>query len=119
MEFDITYVRSILLRDKGLLYELFQNNQLQNRTQISGLEDVHLKTILIICHLIANNEIPLFEEDFLKIKQARKMTFMKTHFKDRKKFSELINSPRSEIVKILENLSSVYSCLFSVLFEEV
>jgi len=70
--FDKVYFRDILLRDKGFLYALYKNDTLQNRQLILGAELLHLNTLIKLCHLILNNEIPIYAEDITKIKAAKK-----------------------------------------------
>src|SRR6266404_6015121 len=103
--FDEVHVREILLRDKGFLYDLFKNGQLKNKTTIAGAHDMHLDTLITICHLIVNNEIPLFEVEggHDKLSPSRKR-YLKDQFEDNRSFVFLLEGPRPKKVEALQRL---------------
>jgi hypothetical protein len=115
---DKVYFREILLRDKGFLYELYKNNKLQNRKKISGADEFHLNTVIKILHLILNNEIPLLEDNYEKVKKARKVPLLKKNFKTHKDFLSIVEGPRERKVSVLQQLSPIFCFLLSALFEE-
>jgi len=116
--FDKVYFRDLLLRDKGFLNSLYKNESLSNREQIKGADDIHLNTVIQILYLIANNEIPVYEDDILQIKNARQFKLILKHFKSHKEFFKLLIGPRESKVKILSSLGGVYCHLFVSIFEE-
>jgi hypothetical protein len=116
--FDQVFARDLLLRDKGFLYELYRNSSIENRNQITGAEDRHLDTLILILYLIVNNEIPTFEEQLQQIKKAKKKNFLKKHFEHHKDFTDLLEGPRNKKVNILRQLSLVFPFLLAALFEE-
>ena len=114
---DKVYFRQVLIRDKDFLYQLYKGNKLQNRNKISGASNLHLNTLCQILHLIVNNVIKVDHESGEKIKSAKRLPFLKHNFKSHHKFTEIYDSPQENKVKILRQLSSVYSFLLEPLFE--
>ena len=115
---DKVYFRETLLRDKRFLIDLYHNNKLQNQSQITGAEEFHLNTLIRLIHLILNNAIPILEENFEKLKRARKISFLKKHFKSNKDFLQILQGPREQKVAILKKLSALFSYILAALFEE-
>ena len=75
---DKVYFREILIRDKRFLCELYKGNKLQNQNKISGASDSHLNTLCQILHLIMNNAIQVDYKNGEKIKDAKRLPFLKT-----------------------------------------
>ena len=115
---DKVYFREILIRDKDFLYNLYKGNKLQNRNKISGASDIHLNTLCQILHLMMNNVIPVDYENGVKIKNSRRLPFLKNNFKSQQKFAEIYEGPHENKVKVLRQLSSVYCFLLQPLFEQ-
>jgi hypothetical protein len=115
---DKVYFKEILLRDKRFLYDLYQNNKLQNQNQIVGANEFHLDTLIKIFHLILNNTIPILEQNFEKVKNARKVSLFKKHFKSNKDFLQMLQASREEKVFILKKFSALFCNILAALFEE-
>ena len=116
--FDKVYFREVLVRDKRFLYDLYQNNKLQNERQILGADEFHLNTLIKIFHLILNNTIPILEEHVEKIKVAKKLPLFKKHFKLNKDFLAILEGPKEQKVLILRKFSALYCVILSSLFVE-
>lgn len=114
---DKVYFRETLLRDKRFLIDLYHNNKLQNQSQITGAEEFHLNTLIRLIHLILNNTIPILEENFEKLKRARKISFLKKHFKSNKDFLQILQGPREQKVAILKKLSALFCNILAALFD--
>ena len=115
---DKVYFREVLLRDKDFLNQLYKGNKLQNRNKISGASDIHLKTLCQILHLIMNNAIRVDHSIGEKIKNAKRLPFLKNNFKKQHKFAEIYEGPHENKVRILRQLSSVFCFLLQPLFEQ-
>ena len=110
---DKVYFKEILLRDKRFLYDLYQNNKLQNQNQIVGANEFHLDTLIKIFHLILNNTIPILEQNFEKVKKARKVSLFKKHFKSNKDFANASSFKRRKGIyfeKIQCTLLQYFGC---------
>ncbi|SRR6266404_5262379 len=116
--YDRPYMKSLLLRDKGFLLELYKNNSLQNKSQLEGADDARLDTIIRILFLVVNNEIPMFGDHYPLFKRARKEGFLRRHFQQRRTFLKVLEGTRQNKVSILQNFAPVYKFLFAPLFEE-
>lgn len=116
--FDEVYLRDTLLRDKGFLKQLYTNSTYLNKKLIIGADEHHLDTVIRICHLICNNEIPIFEHEHVILQQKRKLNFLKKKFKHNQDFINILEGTRENKVEVLLNLCNVFSCLFVALFEE-
>ena len=115
---DKVYFREILIRDKRFLYDLYKGNKLQNRNKISCASDSHLNTLCQILHFIMNNVIRVDYKNGEKIKDAKRLPFLKNNFKSHQKFVDIYEGPQENKVKILRQLSSVYCFLLQPLFEQ-
>jgi len=118
LPYDQVHVRELLLRDKGFLLQLYKNNTYQNKKLISGADEYHLDTLIKVCHLILNNEIPVFEDDIAKIKKAKRIKLLTKYFKSNKDFLEVLEGQRQNKVQILLRFSSIFGFLLTSLFEE-
>lgn len=115
---DIPYFRSILLRDKHFLYELYDANILEAKRLISGASDLHLKTLIKVLHLVINNCIPIPFENGEAIKKLNKFPVLKKHFLANRSYANLIRSAREVKVNVLMKFSSIFNLLLTPLFVE-
>lgn len=115
--YDAVHIRSLLLRDKRFLLDLFVNNIYQNRKLILGASQSHLNTVLKILHLIANNQIRIDEEDFEALKKSKKANVLKTKIKSKEDFLYFLTSAEPKRRFLLQFIA-VFKILLKPIFEE-
>jgi hypothetical protein len=111
-------MKSLLIRDKGFLRELFEGpNPLKNNRVLKGASDSQLNTLLKFLHFLSNGEIKMKKENFEIIESAKKLKLIRKVEK-KTQLSTLLKSERNEKLKFLLKLCNLYSALLSTLFTE-
>lgn len=114
---DKPFVRSLLLRDKPYLEQIFHSeDEIFVIKLIKNLEVQVLNTIIILCHLITNHVIKLSKESGKIIISKKKQKFLLTNFKSVRTFHTLIENTKTQKINILLKLIPVLPSLLSPLF---
>jgi hypothetical protein len=117
MPFNREGMKSLLIRDKVFLRELFEGpNPLKNVRVLKSASDSQLNTLLRFLHFLSNGEIKMKKENFEELERARKLKLIKTRVEKKNHLSALLKSERKEKLKFLSKLANVYSALLSTLF---
>lgn len=109
---DRVFMRSILVRDKQFLFSLFQNkgNVLQTA------RSYQMNTVIRVLHLILNDEIELYEEQFKLLKASKRYKMLKTHFERKPNFLNSLRQTDEEKRKLLKQFTACYPYLFNSIF---
>ena len=119
MAFNCEGMKSLLIRDKGFLRELFEGpNPLKNNRVLKGASDSQLNTLIKFLHFLSNGEITMKKENFEIIENAQKLKLIKSKVEKKKNMNVLLKSERKEKLKFLNRLCNLYSALLSTLFNE-
>jgi len=119
MAFNREGMKSLLIRDKGFLRELFEGpNPLKNNRVLKGASDSQLNTLLKFLHFLSNGEIKMKKENFEIIERANKLKLIKSRVEKKKQLTTLLKSERKDKLKFLNKLCNLYSALLSTLFNE-
>jgi len=113
---DISYLKSEFLNVKSFLYDLYTGNPRQNASKISQAVDNKLNVLIKILHLICVGEIHLRKLDHEKIKNSRRLNFLKQHFNSKINFLRLLKSPREQKIIVLRKFSGIYQPLLFTMF---
>jgi len=114
---DIPYFREKLIRDQRFLRDLYEGSVLARRRILAGANDLHLHTLIDILHLVYHHAIPITPEHGQMLISSKKLPLLKKHFNKNSDFVSLQNSNRSDQLKILNKLISVYQLFLAPLFE--
>ena len=119
MAFNREGMKSLLIRDKGFLRELYEGpNPLKNNRVLTGASDSQLNTLIKFLHFLSNGEITMKKENFEIIENAHKLKLIKSKVEKKKHMNILLKSERKEKLKFLNKLCNLYSALLSTLFNE-
>jgi hypothetical protein len=79
MTFNREQMKSLLIRDKSFLRELYEGpNHLKNNRVLKGANDSQLNTLLKFLYFLANGEIKMKKENFEIIEKANKLKLIKS-----------------------------------------
>jgi len=119
MTFNREAMKSLLIRDKGFLHELYEGpNPLKNNRVLSGASDTQLNTLIKFLHFLSNGEITMKRENFEIIEKSQKLKLIKSRVEKKKNMNVLLKSERREKLKFLNKLCNLYSALLYTLFSE-
>jgi hypothetical protein len=112
-------VKTYLIRDKGFLKAIYEGeNHLMKRRILQSADDTKLNTLIKYLHFVANGEIEITANNFLVIKESKKLPFIVKMVEKKTKTMNLLQSPREIKLKFLLKLSQIYSQLLYALFNE-
>jgi hypothetical protein len=112
-------LKRYLIRDKTFLRELYEGpNKLKNNQILYFASDSKLNTLIRFLHYLVNGVIKIKRENFEIIEKNRKLSILKRHVEKKAALSRLLKSERSDKLKFLKQLSSIYSALLYCLFNE-
>jgi len=110
--------KSILIRDKLFLQELYQSSNIAKSKEILHFaSDLKLKTLITFLHLISSGQIPIRKENFEKLGK-RHIKVFRSHFDKKASYRRLSNSSREEQLKVLYKLLPMFPFLLYPLFNE-
>lgn len=109
---DKIYMRDLMITHKKLLLDLFKNEP----NTLSNVNDFQMNTVIRILHLIFNNEIPLLEENFQKLKKSRRLKNLLQHFKKEKHFLQTLQLDSETKRTLLKRFTACYPYLFHSIF---
>jgi hypothetical protein len=119
MAFNRENMKSLLIRDRGFLHELYEGpNPLKNNRVLRGASDTQLNTLIKFLHFLSNGEITMKKENFEIIEREKKIKLIKSKVEKKKNMNVLLKSERNEKLKFLNKLCNIYSALLSTLFNE-
>jgi hypothetical protein len=119
MAFNRESMKSLLVRDKGFLRELYEGpNPLKNNRVLKGASDSQLNTLIKFLHFLSNGEITMKKENFEIIEKANKLKLIKSKVEKKKQMNILLKSERKDKLKFLNKLCNVYSALLFTLFNQ-
>ena len=119
MTFNRETMKSLLIRDKGFLHELYEGpNPLKNNRVLAGASDAQLNTLIKFLHFLSNGEITMKRENFEIIEKSHKLKLIKARVEKKKNLNMLLKSERKEKLKFLNKLCNLYSALLYTLFSE-
>jgi hypothetical protein len=119
MAFNRETMKSLLIRDKGFLRELYEGpNPLKNSRVLNGASDSQLNTLIKFLHFLSNGEIRMKKENFEIIEKANKLKLIKSRVEKKKNMNNLLKSERKDKMKFLNKLSNLYNALLHTLFNE-
>ena len=112
-------LKRYLIRDKPFLRELYEgSNKLKNNQVLYFASDSKLNTLIRFLHFVVNSVIKIKRENFEIIEKNKKLSTLKKNVEKKAAFSRMLKSERSEKLKFLKQLSSIYSALLYCLFNE-
>ena len=112
-------LKRYLIRDKPFLRELYDgSNKLKNNQVLYFASDSKLNTLIRFLHYVVNGIIKIKRENFENIVKNKKLSLLKKHVEKKAALARLLKSERSEKLKFLKQLSSIYSSLLYCLFIE-
>lgn len=115
---DTQRFKSMLLRDKLFLQEIYQSSSSAKIKQILHFaSDIKIKTLITFLHLISSGQIPIQKENFEKLGNKHLKIF-RAHFDKKASYKRLIQSNREQQLKVLYNLVTVFPFLLHPLFNE-
>jgi hypothetical protein len=119
MAFNRESMKSLLVRDKGFLRELYEGpNPLKNTRVLKGASDTQLNTLIKFLHFLSNGEITMKKENFEVIEKANKLKLIKSKVEKKKQMNILLKSERKDKLKFLNKLCNIYSALLFTLFNQ-
>jgi hypothetical protein len=110
---DKAYLRSEFEKQKPFLKKLY----LKERQVIGSADDDSLNTLIKILHMIYLHEIGLTEDNIntiIKSKRSKKLE----QFKSKKYFVQLLNGPRENKIKTLNQFITLYPIFLHGFFNE-
>jgi hypothetical protein len=119
MAFNREGMKSLLIRDKGFLRELYEGpNPLKNNRVLNGASDSQLNTLLKFLHFLSNGEIKMKKENFEILEKAKKLKLIKLKVEKKTHLKTILKAERKDKLKFLNKLCNLYSALLSTLFIE-
>jgi len=115
---DNSRFKSMLVRDKLFLQELYQSSSRARSKQILQFaNDSKLKTLITFLHLISSGQIPIKKENFEKLANKHLRSF-RNHFDRKAAYKRLLQASREEQLKVLYNIIAVFPYILHTLFNE-
>jgi hypothetical protein len=107
-------MKSLLIRDKEFLRELYQNpNYLKKKKILNAANDSQLNTLIWFLHYLSTGEIRM------KNLPARKIILLKQKVESKHNLSTIISSNRTQKLLFLNKLAENFSHLLYPLFNEI
>ena len=100
---------NIFLKEKSFLQNIYINDENTNLVNIKSANNEQIWCLLMILLFIANKEIPLEKRAFDKISSSN-LQYLKS-LQDYKKFQDLIQSPREDIILNLIRFANAFPFL--------
>ena len=113
---DKVYLRSLFESQKGFLKKLQSGEQ--TRRALFVANDYSLNVVIRILHLIAIGEISLPSKSSQTIKKSLRVKKLLS-FESKKFFQSVLNSPRENKLKLLNQFIKLYPDLLYTFFNEV
>lgn len=111
-------MKSLLIRDKQFLKELYEGeNLLKKKRLLMFANEAHLNTLLKFLHFLANGEIKMKKENFEKL-SIQKLNLLKKTVERKRSLNDIISNDRIVKMTFLLKLIPVYSFLLDCLFNE-
>lgn len=109
-------MKSLLLRDKEFLRELYESNNLyRTKKLLENASDAKLNTLIRYFHFISNGEISIKKHHF-ELLSKKQLNLIRKNFEKKSSLTNLLNEERSVKLKLIKVFSSVYSSVLSPLF---
>ena len=109
-------LKSLMLRDKQFLKELYQSDSpLRAKQLLKNSSDAKIKTFMLYLHFVANGEIKIKKQNFEKL-ENRHMQLIKKVFEKKAPFQRLLRSERKEKLNVLNKLAPKFSFLLHSVF---
>lgn len=111
-------MKSLLIRDKNFLKQLYEgNNLVQKKRLLTFANEAHINTLLKFLHFLSNGDIKIHKDNFDKL-SVQKLNLLKKNVEHKKKLNELLAADRTVKIHFLLKLTSVFSYLLDCLFNE-
>lgn len=110
-------LKSLLIRDKLFLKELYEGNFLFNRKTLQTAEDLKIKTLLFYFHFLCRGLIPFHKSNFEKI-PAYLIKLMRKTVESKQSFQKTLNESRLNKINFLSRYCKVFSFILYPLFNE-
>lgn len=111
-------MKSLLVRDKGFLKELYEGeNFRKNKNLILFASENQLDTLIKFLHFLSTGQIKMKKENFNKL-TIRKLNLIKRNVEKKTKLSMLISADRQQKVKFLLQLVNFFHYLLDTLFND-
>jgi hypothetical protein len=112
-------MKSLLIRDKEFLRELYQNpNYLKKKKILNAANDSQLNTLIWFLHYLSTGEIRMKKLHFDNL-PARKIILLKQKVESKHNLSTIISSNRTQKLLFLNKLAENFSHLLYPLFNEI
>jgi hypothetical protein len=111
-------MKSLLVRDKAFLRELYQNEDFQKKKRVlNKANDTEINTLIWFLHYLSNGEIRMKKIHFEKIASA-KVALIKSKVESKRNLTVLLNNNRSSKLLFLNKLVQFLPYLLYPLFNE-
>lgn len=116
---DISYLKSEFLKHKVFLLFLFENNPRKNAFRLKKSNNEELNILIKILFLICTGKISLRNEDFLAIKQSKRLNKLKFYFDSTKKLLEMLKKSPEEKSQLLKMFAALYKYFLFTMFHKI
>ena len=116
MSFTKESLKSLMVRDKEFLKEIYQSDSpVRAKQLLQNSSDSKIKTFLIYLHFVANGEIKIKKQNFQQL-DNRHIKLIKKTFEKKAAFQRLLRSERKEKLNVLNKLAPKFSFLLHSVF---
>jgi hypothetical protein len=112
-------LKSLLVRDKVFLRELYQGLDFQKKKKVlNAADDTKLNTLIWFLHYLSTGEIRIKKTHFERIPE-KKVSLLRTKVESRRNLNVLMNSDRKTKLIFLNKLAENFVHLLYPLFNEM
>lgn len=111
-------LRECMIKEKQFLKSLFVGNPLSNRSTLSFATNFQLNVLIRVMYYVVRGQIPMKRVHFESLTKTKKRGVLNSRLSTSKSLKQLIESPREDKLKFLNNFLSCYCYLLFLIFNQ-